>query len=436
MTAHPGVLLTDLYQLSMLHAYFRGGMEETAVFEFFVRALPPGRAFLVAAGLEQAVEYLEGLHFTEEDLGWVAREGRFERDFVDRLAALRFTGDVDAMAEGTICFADEPILRITAPLPEAQLVESRLINILQLQTLIASKAARVVLAAGERLVVDFGMRRAHGAEAALLAARAGYLAGLAGTSNVAADVRFGIPVYGTMAHAFVQAHDDEAEAFAAFARADPAHVVLLLDTYDTERAAEKVVALARTGVRVRGVRLDSGDLARHAGKVRAILDRGGLRDVTIFASGDLDEYAVRDLLDAGAPIDGFGVGTRVVTSADAPYLGCAYKLQEYAGRPRRKRSEGKASWPGRKQVWRRYGDDGRMRADVLALADEPPQGDALIAPVMRGGRRIAPLPTLAEARAHAAAELARLPDRLRDLEPAAPHSVVVSERLRALARAL
>src|SRR5205823_13034091 len=222
--------LTDLYQLTMLHAYFRGGMEQSAVFEFFVRRLPPGRGFLLAAGLEQAVEYLEGLRFTDEELGWVRREGRFGADFVDWLAALRFTGDVHAMPEGTVVFGDEPIVRVTAPLPQAQLAESRLINLLHFQTLIASKAARVVLVAPGKLLVDFGMRRAHGAEAALLAARAGYLAGLAGSATVLANLHFGIPVYGTMAHSFVQAHDDEAEAFAHFAADDPEHAVLLLDT--------------------------------------------------------------------------------------------------------------------------------------------------------------------------------------------------------------
>src|SRR5206468_4944983 len=331
--------------------------------------------------------------------------------------------------EGTVFFADEPILRVTAPLPEAQLVESRLHNLLHFQTLVASNAARAVMAAPGKLLVDFGMRRAHGAEAALLAARASYLAGLAGSATVLANLHFGIPVYGTMAHSFVQAHDDEAEAFAHFAADDPEHAVLLLDTYDTEAAAAKVVALAREGVAVRGVRLDSGDLAEHARRVRRILDAGGLGEVTIFASGNLDEDALRDLIASGAPIDGFGLGTRLVTAADAPYLDCAYKLVEYAGRPRRKRSEGKASWPGRKQVWRRHGDDGRMREDVLALADDPQAGTALLVPVMRAGRRVGLSPSLAASRAHAAAELGRLPEVLRRLEPGAAYPVTVAPAL-------
>jgi nicotinate phosphoribosyltransferase len=429
-------LLTDLYQLTMAHAYFDAGMHETAVFELFVRRLPPSRAFLVAAGLEQALEYLETLRFDDDDLAWVARDRRFGRDFVDWLAELRFHGDVDALPEGTVFFADEPVLRVVAPLPVAQLVESRLINLIHLQTTIASKAARCVLAAPGMTLVDFGMRRAHGAEAALLAARACWLAGFAGTATVLANVRFGIPLYGTMAHSFVQAHDDEAAAFATFARAEPAHVVLLLDTYDTEAAAEKVVALARGGVRVAGVRLDSGDLAAHARRVRAILDRGGLRDATIFASGNLDEHALAALVAAGAPIDGFGVGTRVTTSADAPYLDCAYKLEEYAGRPRRKRSEGKATWPGRKQIHRHRHADGRMREDVVTLADDPRAGEPLLVPAMRAGARVAPGASLAGARARAARELAALPDELRGLTSAARYPVTIAPSVRELADAL
>jgi nicotinate phosphoribosyltransferase len=430
-------LLTDLYQLTMLHAYFRGGMDATAVFELFVRRLPPRRGFLIAAGLEQAVDYLESLRFTDADLAWVAREGRFGRDFVDWLAALRFTGDVHAMPEGTVFFADEPILRVTAALPEAQFVESRLINILHFQTLVASKAARAVLAAPGKLLVDFGMRRAHGAEAALFAARAGHVAGLAATATVLAGARWGIPLHGTMAHSFVEAHNDEGAAFAHFARTDPAHVTLLLDTYETEAAAEKVVALARAGVPVRGVRIDSGDLAALARRVRTILDAAGLRDVAIFVSGDVDEERLRALIADGAPIDGFGVGTRVDTSADAPYLDCAYKLQEYAGRARRKRSIGKATWPGRKQVFRRTGADGRMCEDVVTLEDAPAEdGEPLLGPVMRRGRRVAPLPSLAAARARAAAELARLPESLRRLEEGVAYPVRIAEPVRALADAL
>lgn len=435
MNAAGSALLTDLYQLTMLQGYHGAGMQDTAVFEFFVRRLRPERGFLVAAGLEQALDYLEALRFTADELAWLASTGRFSDAFLASLETLRFTGDVHAMPEGTVFFPDEPILRVTAPIAEAQLAETRLINLLHFETLIASKAARAVLAAPGKLLVDFGLRRAHGAEAGLLAARAAWLAGFGGSSNVLAGRLYGMPLFGTMAHSFVQAHDDEARAFEAFAHAQPGNVVLLIDTWDTEAAAQKVVALAPrlagAGIRIRGVRVDSGDLAAHARRVRAILDAGGLADTIIFASGDLDEYALRELLARGAPIDGFGVGTRVDTSSDQPYLDCAYKLQEYAGTPRRKRSEGKATWPGRKQVHRRYDAGGRMAGDVVALESDPQPGVPLLVPVMRGGRRL-PLPDLAADRAHAAAQLARLPEPLRRLE-SFDYPVEVSAALRALA---
>ncbi len=440
MNDQPSVLLTDLYQLTMMQGYFNQGMEETAVFEFFVRKLPPTRGFLMAAGLEQALEYLNDLRFTPSDLEWVARSGRFSTAFVEYLERLRFTGDVHAMPEGTVFFPDEPILRVTAPLPQAQLVETRLINLLHFQTLIASKAARSVLAASGKQLIDFGLRRAHGAEAGLLAARASYLAGLSGSATVLAGPLFGVPVYGTMAHSFVQAHDDEVTAFEHFAQAQPDNVLLLIDTYDTEAAAHKVVALApalrKQGTPVKGVRLDSGDLAEHARKVRRILDEGGLKEVQIFASSNLDEDALQALVAAGAPIDGFAVGTRMTTSADAPYLDCAYKLQAYAGRARRKRSEGKATWPGAKQVYRHTGADGRLAYDILTLADDPQEGEALIQPVMQAGRRLAPPAPLAELRQRAAAELASLPEHLRQLKEGPAVPVRVSQALRDLAKAV
>ena len=435
-----GALLTDLYQLTMLQGYVRQGWEGTAVFEFFIRKLPAQRGFLVAAGLEQTLQYLEGLHFTSEELKWLAGTGKFNDDFLGYLKELRFCGDVHAMAEGTVFFSDEPILRVTAPLPQAQLVESRLINLLHFQTMIASKAARCVLAAPDKLLVDFGFRRAHGAEAGILAARAAYLAGFAGTATVAAGPLFGIPTYGTMAHSFIQAHDDETTAFAHFAASNPGAVVLLIDTYDTEAAAHKVVALApqlrHQGITVQGVRIDSGDLAEHARRVRRILDQGGLSDVTIFASSSIDEYLIQQHAQNRVPIDGYGIGTHLDTSADAPYLDCAYKLQEYAGRPRRKRSEGKATWPGRKQVYRRYGNDGVMVNDVVTVADGARDGRALLQPVMHKGLRTSPSPPLAAIREYAALELASLPPPLRELRHEAAYPVLISEPLRSLATAL
>jgi len=441
VSQNQSAMLTDLYQLTMLQAYFDEGMHDTAVFEFFVRALPPGRNFLLAAGLEQVLGYLEQFRVTEAELDWLRAHGGFREPFLAALGALRFTGDVHSLPEGTACFINEPMLRITAPISEAQVVESRLLSLVHLSTLIASKAARSVLAAPGKLLVDFGMRRAHGAEAGLLAARAAYLAGFSGTATVLAGIEFGVPVFGTMAHSYIEAHADEISAFRAFARSFPANVVLLIDTYDTERAAEKVVRLApelaREGIRVRGVRLDSGDLAAHARAVRAILDQGGLREATIFSSGNLDELKVEQLLAAGAPIDGFGIGTSLDTSSDAPFLDCAYKLQEYAGTPRRKHSEGKATWPGRKQVYRHLALDGTFDHDVVALEGDPQQGTPLLVPVMQAGRRLAAAETLANARARAAAEMARLPPHLRQLAPSpAPYRVEIAPALRALAQEL
>ncbi len=431
-------LLTDFYQLTMLRAYDAHGMGETAVFELFVRRLPPERNFLVAAGLEQALAYLENLSFSAEELAWVRSEPRLGPAVAEFLARLRFTGDVQAMPEGRVFFPEEPILRVVAPLPEAQLVETRLVNLLQFQSMVAAKAARSVLAAPGRQLIDFGLRRAQGAEAGLLAARAAYIAGFDGTATVLAGARFGLPLFGTMAHSFIQAHSDEAQAFAHFAELYPRGATLLIDTYDTEQGAHAVVALARRlaqrNAAIGAVRLDSGDLEALAKRVRGIFDAAGFPAVRIFASGNLDEYRIARLLQAGAPIDGFGIGTSLVTSADAPSLDAVYKLQEYAGKPRRKRSTAKATWPGRKQVFRRHGADGRMQGDWLAEETESVQGEPLLVPVMRAGRRIAPPESLAAIRARAAAELARLPDALRSLESAVPaYPVQVSDRLRRLA---
>lgn len=434
-----GALLTDLYQLTMLDAYRRRDMHNVAVFELFVRKLPACRNFLMAAGLEQALEYLEHLRFSPEDLDWIARSGKFSPGFAEYLADLSFTGEVHAMPEGTVFFPNEPILRVTAPLPEAQLAESRLINLMHFETLVASKAARSVLAAPGRLLVDFGFRRAHGAEAGILAARASYIAGFSGTATVVAAARMGIPVFGTMAHSFVQAHDDEAAALEHFASVYPQGTTLLIDTYDTEHAARSVVALAArlkaAGIRVGGVRLDSGDLAALSRSVRHILDEGGLADATIFASGNLDEYRVLDLVAAECPIDGFGIGTSLVTSADAPYLDAVYKLQEYAGKARRKRSTGKATWPGRKQVYRHYDRHGRLDHDVVTVEDDhSPGGEPLLAPVMRNGRRLHAPETLVTTRSRACTQLARLPQHLQSLAtPDVPYSVEIAPALTRLA---
>ena len=442
-TERPSALLTDLYQLNMIQAYLDHGETKTAVFEFFVRTQPARRGFLLTAGLEQALDFLENIRFSGAEIEWLASTGRFGKNLLDYLRAFRFSGDVHAMPEGTVFFAGEPILRVTAPLPQAQFVESRLINILHFQTLIAAKAARMVLAAPNKVLVDFGLRRAHGAEAGLMAARASYIAGFAGTATVLAGRDFGIPLYGTMAHSFIESFDDEIAAFTAFAQARPNNLVLLIDTYDTEAAARKVVALAprlkAAGIAIRGVRLDSGDLVALAKSVRGILDAGGLAEVTIFASGGLDEDTLAGFARANAPIDGLGIGTSLTTSADVPNIDCVYKMQDYAGLPRRKRSAKKATWPGRKQVWRRYGADGRMAGDLLTLDDRSSAdgggggGEPLIELVMQDGRRLRPAPSLDEIRRRAARELERLPEPLRRLEPGTTYPVEIADELKTLA---
>ena len=413
--AENGALLTDLYQLTMLQAYFDGQMRSDAVFEFFVRRLPESRNFLVAAGLEQAVAYLEALRFEEQEIAALRDTRLFSKTLLDHLRELRFTGDVDAMPEGTVFFPHEPILRVVSSLPEAQLVESRLINILHYQTLVASKAARCVLAAQGRTLVDFGMRRAHGSEAAVYAARASYLAGFAGTATTVAKPLFDIPVFGTMAHSFIQTHDSEPEAFAHFVQSHQGAIVLLIDTFDTIAGAQRVVELARTlpPGSIHSVRLDSGDLGELARAVRAILDAGGFNDIEIFASGGLEERAVEALVRSGAPIDGFGIGTALTVSEDCPALDCVYKLQEYAGIPRRKRSTGKATWPGRKQVFRVYDEAGRISEDTLTVVEDSHAGVELLQPVVRSGKLLRPLPSLSASREHATSELERLPDSLR-----------------------
>jgi nicotinate phosphoribosyltransferase len=426
-------LLTDLYQLNMMQAYLDHGDTGTAVFEFFMRKLPARRGFLIAAGLEQALDYLENLRFSSAEIDWLAQTGRFGKDLLDQLARFRFTGDVHAMAEGTAFFADEPILRVTAPLPQGQLAETRLINILHFQSLVASKAARMLLTAAGKVLVDFGLRRAHGGEAGLMAARASYLAGFAGTATVLAGERYGIPIFGTMAHSFIQAYDDEAVAFENFARSRPDNLTLLIDTYDTLAGARKVVALAprlkADGITINAVRIDSGDLVEASKAVRRIFDDAGLDGVSIFASGGLDEDSIAELLRAGAPIDGFGIGASLTASSDIPVLDCAYKLQEYAGLARRKQSVGKVTWPGRKQVWRRYGADGRMAGDLISLENDEEAGEPLIQLVMQDGRRIAPSSSLGDIRARAARDLERLPEPLRRLEPGASYPIEVAQSL-------
>jgi nicotinate phosphoribosyltransferase len=429
-------LITDLYQLTMLQAYLEKDMTDTAVFEFFVRKLPQGRNFLLAAGLEHVLQFLSEMSFSPEEIEYIAGTGRFSDKVVKYMERFRFEGEVHALPEGTVFFPNEPVIRITAPLPAAQLVETRIISILHINTIIASKAARSRLAANEMtLLVDFGLRRAHGAEAGIAAARSSYIAGFAGSSTVIAEPLYGITVFGTMAHSFVEAHGGEKQAFIDFARANPGNVTLLIDTYDTLRAAEKAVDVARQlgkeGIKVRAVRLDSGDILDLSVKVRGILDAGGFPDIGIFVSGDMDEYSIRDLLERGAPIDGFGVGTKMDTSADAPYLECAYKIMEYAGIPRFKKSKGKATLPGRKQVFRNY-ENGIMSGDVIGLENEDLEGRPLLKKYMSAGTLSGPMPSLKDIARHASEQMRALPGHLRVLESGPDYPVELSAGLNRL----
>jgi len=431
-------LLTDLYELTMAAAYFQNNLHSAvASFELFVRDLPPQRSYLLAAGLEQALDFLENLSFSAAELDFLRSNavfGRVTPAFFDYLKGFRFTGEVWAVPEGTAVFSEEPLLRVTAPIIEAQVVETYLLTAITFQTLIATKAARVVQAAGGRGVVEFGTRRAHGPEAGTLAARATYIGGCLGTSNVMAGYRFGIPTYGTLAHSFVMAYEDEAESFRQFEQVFPDHAILLVDTYDTLAAIDKIVA---SGMRPQGVRLDSGNLVELSRQVRSRLDAAGLGDTKIFASGDLNEYAIAEMLSQGAPIDFFGVGTELATSRDAPALGGVYKLVELLkdGRQhyRAKFSEDKVTYPGRKQVFRFRGPGGAFDHDVLARAGENLDGgDPLLECVMREGRRTAPTAPLLQARERARGSLARLPEACRRLQDPAVYPVQVSPALERL----
>lgn len=425
-------LLTDLYELTMLRAYFEEGMEEEACFSLFARRLPQHRNFLLACGLDNALRYLETLTFDRPALDYLASRGQFPDRFLRYLETFRFTGDVYAVPEGTPIFANEPLIEVVAPIAEAQLVESTLMNQIHLETVLASKAVRVVGAAGGRAVVDFGMRRMHGIDATLKGARAFYIAGVQSTSNVAAGQLYGIPISGTMAHSYIQAHNDEYESFRAFAGVFP-ETVLLVDTYDTLEGVRKVVALAEAlgpDFKVRGIRLDSGDLSDLAFASRRILDEAGLGSVEIFASGNLDEYKIAEMVGAGAPIDAFGVGTKMGVAEDAPSLDIAYKLVEYAGKGRTKLSTNKLILPARKQVFRSE-KGGHASGDVIARHDEKLPGRPLLRQVMKSGERTPEgREDIDTARTRAKEELARLPENIHGLATAdPPYPVRISDAL-------
>ena len=427
-------LATDLYQLTMAAAYHANGRGERASFELFTRKLPEGRSYLIVAGLDQALDYLRRVSFSADDVEYLKGLAAFSHvssEFFDYLRGFRFTGDVWAAPEGTVAFAGEPLLRVTAPLIEAQVVETYLLSTVNFQTLIATKAARIVGAAQGRGIVEFGTRRAHGFGAAVYAARAAFIGGCVGTSNVEAGRMFGLPVYGTAAHSFTMAFDREIDAFRAYFKVFPESSTLLLDTYDTIGAAR---AATEFGPELRGVRLDSGDLIELSKRVRAIFDEAGMRRTKIFASGDLNEFKIAELIAAGAPIDLFGVGTDLSTSRDAPALGGVYKLVEieYDGRvaPKMKLSRDKATYPHRKQVWRATGGDGSFIGDVIARADETDlQGAPLLRLVMRDGQITSPLADLRETQEYARRKLASLPASHKRLIEAQPYPVRYSDAL-------
>jgi nicotinate phosphoribosyltransferase len=442
VTLREAALFTDLYELTMAASYFRERMRDDATFSLFVRKLPRHRSFLVAAGLEDVLEFLRQFQFSEAAIRYVRSLGGFDREFLEFLGDVRFTGTVRAVPEGTVVFGDEPLLEITAPITEAQLVETAVLNFCHLQTLQASKAARSVLAARGRPVVDFGLRRTHGIDAGLKAARGAFIVGAEMTSNVLAGLEYGIPPAGTMAHSYVEVFPREIDAFRAFARAFPAGTTLLVDTYDTVAATHKAVTVAREmearGERLAAVRLDSGDLLSLSKDVRRVLDEAGLGYVRIFASGGLDEDAVDMLLGAGAPIDAFGIGTRMNVSADAPYFDMAYKIVTYGGRNVLKLSAGKTTWTGEKQVYRFRGCDGSFASDLLALRDEsaPEGAEPLLRTVMRGGELVEALPSLSAIRDYARVEIAALPAAVRRLRDPGTYEVRYSERLRSTQRSL
>lgn len=414
-------LLTDLYELNMVASYLRRDMDGRATFSLFVRRLPASRGFLVAAGVESCLDFLEKFSFDEAELAYLGDTLGFQPRDLEAFRRIRFTGDVWAVPEGHVVFAGEPLLEVTAPLPEAQLIETFLLNRVTYETTIASKAARCVIAAAGRDVIDFSFRRTQGIEAGLDVARISAMVGFVGTSNVEAAMRFGLVAAGTMAHSYIEAFPSEIEAFRAFAQDFPNRTTFLVDTYDTLDGIRNAIAVIRElGLQGRiGVRLDSGDLADLSRRGRQLLDGAGLEGVRIIASGGLDESQIDELIQAGAPIDAFGVGTRMGVSADQPYLDTAYKLVDYAGTPVMKLSHGKVTAPGRKQVFRKQQPFG----DVVGLFDEPvPEAhEALLQPLMTGGRRTVTRSTIADARARFEADVALLPETVcRIVSPSAP----------------
>ena len=437
-------LLTDFYELTMCASYFDNKRNDPATFDLFIRKLPPNRSYYIFAGLEQALLYLKNLRFSAEQIDYLRTHG-FKEDFLNYLRGFKFSGEVWAVPEGTIVFPDEPLIRVTAPIIEAQLVESFLLNTVNLQTMIATKASRVVHAAQGKTVIEFGLRRTHGTDAGMKAARCSYIGGCNGTSSVLAGMKYGIPIFGTMAHSFVMFFDNEVGAFKAFAKTFPKASTLLIDTYDNIKGAKNAVAIAkgleRKGFRLSGVRIDSGNLVEISKKVRQILDTNGLDYAKIFASGDLDEYKIQDLLRRGAKIDSFGVGTRMSTSEDRPYVDIIYKLCEKMDEsgvfvPTMKLSQGKITLPARKQVYRVKDRNGSFAKDIIALHGEKVEGTPLLVKVMEKGEIVHKLPSLEEIRNNALENLSRLLGEYKKFKRAPRYPVVLSPNLKKILKEL
>ena len=428
-------LLTDLYQLTMAQGYFQSQRMAPATFSLFVRSYPPNRGYFVFAGLQDVLEFFEQFQIDSADIDYLRARRIFTDDFLAFLKGLKFTGDVWAIPEGRLFFKDEPVMEVTAPIVEAQIVETFIINQINFQSLIATKAARCVHAAGARSVVDFSLRRTHGIDAGMKVARSSYLTGFAGTSNVRAGQHYGIPIVGTMAHSFVSSFEHEIDAFRAFVSSFPNNSTLLIDTYDTVAGARKAVQVAKEmaarGERLQGVRIDSGNLAKLAVEVRNIFDEAGLKDIKIIGSGGLDEYDLADFSDAEIPYDSYGVGTKMGVSADAPWSDIAYKLVEYDNRPVLKLSTGKVSSPGKKQISRVCDQQGQLQKDIIALRGENVAGaEPLLKKVMTEGKITVPLPSLEEIRSVFLSEFARLPEPIKAIRNPSHYLVEHSARLR------
>ncbi len=425
-------MLTDLYELTMAQVYFNENMNKTAIFDFYTRPIK-NRSYLLNAGLEQVLFYLQNLKFTESDIDFLKSTGKFTDEFLDYLKNFRFTGNVYAVDEGEIIFPNEPVIQVEAPLIEAQIVETFLINTMQISILVATKALRCYSVAKGTPLVDFGLRRAHGTDAGMKAARSSFVGGFLGTSNVLAGKEFGIPIFGTMAHSFILAHETEEEAFENFAKHYPDNAILLVDTFDTIEGVKKAVnVIKKLGLKsFKGIRLDSGDIVSLAKESRKILDEAGFKDAMIFVSGGLNEYKIQEYLNKGAPIDAWGVGTELVVSADLPYLDCAYKLVEYDGKPKMKFSPHKITLPSKKQVYRFY-EDGKIKKDIVCSFDEKFEGTPLLKKYIENGKIVKKIPSLEEIKEKAVSNLEKLPEELKDINKTVHFLPEISEKLKNL----